>query len=362
MKLLFVLRDQYIWLANAERKIFMTGNGVYLSADGEKCPDSEISRDNDFAQRNEEVEDTMLVDPAHGRLVSFTDREVQWEIGDGFGNFGFKDTHGKVLIEPQYAWVGEFRHGLCPVNLGCTWYRTPEGERYYENHYGYIDERGKTIIPFRFQEAHNFNKYGVAVVEDDTDSYMIDTHGNEIEGTRFPYLEECVDYDERYIQFSLADQWYDNDRNHVGLYDTKERRVFCEPKYSDFYQYDEDTILVTLDVEDRPGDIRQWFINSQGEHKYPWQLEKSFAMVNPPDEAGNFIVATTSYKEAVETEENDIYCFYKGDKTFERRFWFGVMDYTGKMILPTIYEGLWYLGCGFYACKKDGVIEVYEAP
>lgn len=118
---------------------------------------------------------------------------------------------------------------------------------------------------------------------------------------------------------------------------------------------------MTLDVEDRPGDIRQWFINSQGEHKYPWQLEKSFAMVNPPDKAGNSIVAMSSYKETVETDENDIYCFYKDGKTFERRFWFGIMNNTGKMILPIIYEGIRDLGYGFYACEKNGVTEVYEA-
>ena len=224
MKLLFSLRDPYIRLADAERKIFKTGSGMCLSAGGEECPDFEMSGDDDFARRNEE--DVMPADPSCGRLISFTDREIQWEIDDGFGNFGFKDAHGNIVIEPQYAWAGEFRHGLCPVNLGRTWYRTPEGERYYENHYGYINEKGKTIIPFRFQEAHNFNKYGVAVVEDDTGAYLIDTSGSEIEGTRFPYLEECVDDHERYILFSLT---CDNDGNQIGLYDTKERRVFCEP-------------------------------------------------------------------------------------------------------------------------------------
>ena len=93
-----------------------------------------------------------------------------------------------------------------------------------------------------------------------------------------------------------------------------------------------------MDVEDKPGDIRQWLLNSRGDDKYPWLREKDFAWVDPPDEAGNFIVAVTSYKETEETEENDIYCFYKDGRTFERRFWFGIMGRAGKMILPTIYE------------------------
>lgn len=112
-------------------------------------------------------------------LDSFSDTEIDWEIDDGFGHFGFKDLSGNVVIEPQYVWAGEFAHGLCPVNLNRTWYHTAEGNHFYENHYGYIDPLGKTVIPFKFEEAHNFNKYGVAVVSDDTGTYMIDTAGTE---------------------------------------------------------------------------------------------------------------------------------------------------------------------------------------
>ena len=56
--------------------------------------------------------------------------------------------------------------------------------------YGYIDGNGKTVIGFQYDEARPFNKYGVAVVSKMTDSFfhLIDLEGNEIPGTRFPYI------------------------------------------------------------------------------------------------------------------------------------------------------------------------------
>jgi len=38
------------------------------------------------------------------------------------------------------------------TNLRRTWYRTEEGKRYYENHYGYIDSKGKYIIPMKYED------------------------------------------------------------------------------------------------------------------------------------------------------------------------------------------------------------------
>lgn len=368
MKKLCEIKTKSIWLANPEREIFGIGNGEFIDSSGKK-----FSYDESFApypgceeiekklQEEDNCERAKHIATVCGGLDSFTDQKIEWEIDDGFGNFGFKDQQGNVVIEPQYAWVGEFAHGLCPVNLGRTWYRTPEGHRYYENHYGYIDVNGKTVIPFRFEEAHSFNKYGVAVVADDTGTYMIDTQGNEIDGTRYPYLEGRIDYEERYIEFSpVGSQYGDDAEDNVGLYDTKERKILCEPCYESFIQYDEETILVYASIKERPGDMRQWFINSKGEYKYPWQIGKELAQVERPDEYGNSVVAISSYQEAIETLDNDVYCFYKGNKTYERRFWFGLMDEHGTMLIPTNNENVKHLGFGFYACEKSGIVTIYK--
>lgn len=373
MKILCKLPAVEIWLADHKQKIFGVGNGWrekirFVDSRGNEVPydasyhpypgSAEIEKQ---LQEEDDREHAEYVASVCDGLESFSDQEVIEEIDDCFGNFGFKDLQGNVVIEPQYAWVGEFSHGLCPVNLNRTWYRTPEGRRYYENHYGYIDTNGKTIIPFRFEEASNFNKYGVAVVADDTGAYMIDTDGNEIPDTRYPYLEGRIDYNERYIEFSpVGSQYGDDAEDNVGLYDTKERKILCEPKYEEFFQYDEDTIRVHVSVKDCPGDMRTWFINSKGEYKYPWQVGKGLALVERPDEYGNSVVAISSYKKSIETLENDIYCFYKGNETYERRFWFGLMGNNGMMLIPTEYENVKHLGQGLYACERDGKTTVFE--
>ena len=90
--------------------------------------------------------------------------EPEWEIDDAFGNFGFKNKDGEFIIEPQYAYAHEFTCGLASVNLNRTWYRTPEGRRYYENHYGYIDGNGDSKcdtckLPKSVNNTKNVNPY-----------------------------------------------------------------------------------------------------------------------------------------------------------------------------------------------------------
>ncbi len=335
-----------IWLADPERRIFRCQGNYHDAAD------------NRIAYVARKTKEYPEEHSGNSELVSFSDTEIDWEIDEGFGHFGFKDQSGNVVIKPQYAWAGEFAHGLCPVNLDRTWYHTPDGKYYYENHFGYINERGKTVIPFRFDQANSFNKYGVAVVADDTGMYMIDTTGAEIPGTRFKYIEGRIDYDKRYIEYT--DTCYADQDNPVGLYDTKLRRILRRAEFSEYQEYDEDTIVVTVDVKDQPGNTREWIMDSTGKYKYSWQVHRTFAQIDPPDVNGNFIAARSTYHEAVETEENDVYCFYKDGKTYERRYWFGLMDAKGNTLLPPDYELVRCLGKGRYACEKDGSVTVYE--
>ena len=353
----------WVYLIDDEHRIFADSRGNFYDANGQMIRYASASRLEDLRQQEEEKEKERrirhITDDCSG-LDSFSDTEIDWEIDDGFGHFGFKDLSGNVVIEPQYVWAGEFAHGLCPVNLNRTWYHTAEGNHFYENHYGYIDPLGKTVIPFKFEEAHNFNKYGVAVVSDDTGTYMIDTAGTEIEGTRFPYIESRIDYEDRYVEFCTDTAADNDDDNHTGLYDTKLRRILFQPLYEMFHVYDEDTIVATVGIPERRGDIREKLFDSKGRIKYSWTASRDFAQIEPPDENGNFICARSTYKEAVETRENDIYCFYKDGKTFERRFWFGLTDAEGNTLLSPECESVRYLGRRFYACEKDGTTTIFE--
>jgi len=175
MKILFHTTGKRIQLIASEELIFNI-DGKYINTSG-----AEISAE-DVIKRNESddewyeswMEYAGLEEPVKSESVV----EPIYEMGDMFGKYGFKNKAGEFKIEPQYAFAHEFTNGLAAVNLNRTWYRTEEGKRYYENHYGYIDSRGKTVIGFQYDEAYPFNKYGVAVVYAVEKGYMlIDQNG-----------------------------------------------------------------------------------------------------------------------------------------------------------------------------------------
>ena len=298
----------------------------------------------------------------HNELESYSTTPIEVEIDDIFGTFGFKDKDGNVVIEPQYASVGEFAHGLCPVCLSRTWYRTPEGERYYETHWGYIDTHGKMVIPAKFRVAWSFNKYGLAVVTDEYTSapYLIDTEGNKIENAQFAHISHYYDYDDRFFEFSLNPNWGNEfeDENDSGLYDTKERKIMFPPAASDFIEFDEECILVYEQCELGPGDFRQRYINSKGENLYPWQVGKGFSIVERPKALGFSIVAKSQFYEI--TEKNPGSYFSWKDKKYHRVYRYGVLDSSGDLIIPTEYDSIKEQGSNTFICKKDEDTYVIE--
>lgn len=195
MKTLFTVPGTSIRLADKERMIFDLYNGKYCDINGRPVPAEEKFMTppydlNDDPWESYWIEDEGLEEP----LLAESTTEVVEEIDDIFGLFGFKNRAGEFVIEPQYAFAHNFTKGLAAVNLNRTWYKTEDGKRYYENHFGYINERGKTVIPFAYDGAWPFNKYGVAVVEDDAGSRMIDMNGNVIPGMEEYSISHYYDY------------------------------------------------------------------------------------------------------------------------------------------------------------------------
>jgi hypothetical protein len=73
--------------------------------------------------------------------------------------WGFIDTTGNLVIEPQFPNVDRFFHGLAPATqLGA---RRP-GQ--YRDQYGYIDHTGQFVIPPQFDDAKPFAE-GLAAVK-----------------------------------------------------------------------------------------------------------------------------------------------------------------------------------------------------
>lgn len=361
-EILFIAKGKYITLADADDFIFAVhdsenrihycdskGNSVAKKQSYEPHPDP-ISDD---PWSSEWIKDEGLDEP----LISESTTEEQWEIDDVFGNYGYKNQKGEFVIEPQYASAQEFTCGLAAVNLNRTWYRTVDGKRYYENHYGYINGRGQTVIPFAYDEAWPFNQYGVAVVRDLKRSYLIDTNGQKIKETEQYDFYHYYDYDTRFLQISMHTDEYIVDPL-IGIYDTKERKVILEPSVDDALPLDDDIILLyNRDGEYGASDFHEYYINSKGEILFPWLYRKGFAEVSIPNKHLNAIVSVSKYLEVGKQASNYIEA---NGKKYSRSLIYGVYSSSGEMLVPLEYDSIKELAENIYSCKKGEVITVIK--
>lgn len=357
MKILFSKQGKSCYVIDKERIVFCIDN-AYYDIQGNEIHDEESFH----KKRNVDDDDDswyqywMDYEGLPEPLISETTVEPEWEIDDVFGNYGFKNKAGEFVIEPQYAYAHEFTCGLASVNLNRTWYRTPEGKKYYENHYDYINGNGQTVIGFQYDIARPFNKYGIAVVAKTTDNFyhLIDLEGNEIPETRFPYID-YYDYNNRYFEFSREN----DDEALIGLYDTKERKVLLEPKYSDISIDDDEHIIVwERDGEYGESDFRQYYINRNGELIYPWLFKQRFAIIRKPDDNDVSAVAISQYTEL--TDKHPRSYFSHNGKKYDRKFIYGLYSSKEQFLLPLEYEKIEHMTDNIWGCYKDGTYIIVQ--
>ena len=82
------------------------------------------------------------------------------------GKVGFIDNTGKIVITPQFDFVGDFWFDLAVYGE----YEEGNGG----NKYGYFDKTGNKVIPANFHEAQNFgiNKLAAVMNEDEEFGYI----------------------------------------------------------------------------------------------------------------------------------------------------------------------------------------------
>ena len=343
MKILFTKEAKdfrYGGVVDWEKPIFVFDH-KYYNIKGEEVPKTEIkvkTIEEDDAEWDEYFRET------EGQTESIKAESIiepEHEIDDIFGKYGFKNENGEFVIEPQYAFAHEFTNGLAAVNLNRTWYKTVDGHKYYENHWGYIDTNGKTVIGFNYDYATPFNKYGVALVSNVHEDYrLIDMQGNEIEGSHFPYMEMYFSYSERYLEF-LRDGSIDSDL--IGLYDTKERKVLFEPKYTDIHIENDNCFRATIQ---KNGKEQMIYINRKEEVIYPWLLTKSFYYISGFDVNNIAAVGTKSILEIDGKNESKIY--------------YGLYSLNGKMLLPEEYDHILHYLDDIWLCYKDKSVTVIQ--
>ncbi len=84
------------------------------------------------------------------------------QMPEGFGNYGYMDRFGKIVVAPQFNVISKFSGGLAAVNKGEKW--------------GIIDKTGRVVIPFDYEEAKVISE-GLTAVKKDEKWGIIDKTG-----------------------------------------------------------------------------------------------------------------------------------------------------------------------------------------
>ena len=103
----------------------------------------------------------------------------------------FIDRNGKIIFENEWEYLesGSSEGRICFAENGRC---------------GFVDTRGKVVIPAQYDEAHDFNE-GIAIVTLNCDTYAINLQGERLFTTRF---DSCLGFfSEGLLGFERGGKW-----------------------------------------------------------------------------------------------------------------------------------------------------------
>lgn len=200
----------------------------------------------------------------------FNEGRAAYSVSDSSGQkWGFVDTEGKIIINPQFLNTGNFNNGKCAVeNKDRKW--------------GYIDKEGKIVINHQFDKAKEFVN-GKAIVVSDGKSGLIDENGKYIIN---PQFSDMVN-DNNMYSIEQDGKW--------GWCD-KEGRIIINPQFGAAFPFlDNDLTAVqsgkSYGYIDKEGKI---VINPQFDAALPFNgklaLVKSSNKIGFIDEEGKYVI------------------------------------------------------------------------
>lgn len=219
--------------------------------------------------------------------------------------WGYCNKDGKVLIKPQYQDAEPFENGLAVIKL--------KGKK------GLIDEKGHQVTSAKYDAVFPFSS-GLAKVSVDGKFGYIDRKGKEICPAEY---ETAEDFQEGFA-FVRKDKW--------GVIDSTGKSVIPF-RYPAFSRYNKDV----------------GFDYSYLKYKFAEGMAKvltdsGFIYINPKGEpvfSKKFGEATT-FRQGVAVVSD-----YEGGAR-------GLIDKSGKIIVPLEYDHFGYLSEGLRAAKKNG--------
>ncbi|MBQ8208066.1 MAG: WG repeat-containing protein [Clostridia bacterium] len=234
--------------------------------------------------------------------------------------FCFFGCGGKKTAE--YDGDAVFKFGLIAAKKDGKW--------------GFINEKGKTVIDFKFDSAENFTKDAIAPVRIEDKWSYIDTNGDFITDQRFDNAEP---FSNGFASVKLNGRW--------GFID-RDGEMIIEPRYSKSFRFYEDGYAYV-----KAGSF-SYVIDTEG-NQYERHPEQSVF-------SGGY--KETSYlqdkngNDILDVEIEDIFCSYRHEEyktyTYTVNGKKGFVDKDGNIGCDAIYDDI-------YSFEEDGIaIIVFE--
>ncbi|MBL8124778.1 MAG: WG repeat-containing protein [Pyrinomonadaceae bacterium] len=244
------------------------------------------------------------------------------------GKYGFINREGHFAIQPQYDFALSFSDGLAAV--------VSAGK------FGFVTPKGELVIGFQFEDALWFDE-GMAAVKDNGKYGFIDKIGRLVIEYRF---DDAFDFSEGLADVKIGDK--------CGYID-KTGNVVIPIAYETCYRFIGGTAVV------QDSDLHSHLLNTRGEivqrdtkvnplsrnqpeYQSFWDDAKGAAGFKKRD--GTIILEPMFEAVGVFQGGRSIVKAKKGK--------WGVIDKSGKFVLPPTYDDMVHFYEGLAAVKKDG--------
>ncbi len=287
-----------------------------------------INKDNEVIAKFEK--DIQVIQPLHPRIYPLPEkttgsgstiidgmivigRDVNGDTIIGSDDlYGYADTTGKIVIEPQYAGANAFGDGLAAVYFDSS----------AKNTWGYIDKTGSIVIEPKLTYAGVFSE-GLAraqiLDENNQITGLIDKQGNFVL-TADSYIYPNGDFKDGTAPARL--------RHEFGIIDKSGNVVATVPGSKDQH--------LATNYSPIGADSFQEGLYPVFDISLP-NTEDGFWPQGFIDTAGNFAVPAQTEWKVSQGFSDGMCCVFKGDGYFSMDKTFGYIDKTGNIVIPIKY-------------------------
>jgi hypothetical protein len=165
--------------------------------------------------------------------------------------WGYCTPNKKIVIEPKYERAGWFSDGLALVAKGC------DADCYdqYDGKWGYIDTKGREVIPFQYDEAFRFIN-GKTYARQGESWFELNTKGvHVLKLDEAPYstvheFEQYLAYDVPKGYYMMEFDYYLGNMNSKGYVNKKGKQFWSDPEKIFFFGLETEDFLENDEISD----------------------------------------------------------------------------------------------------------------